>query len=201
MSEQSTNGNERRDTCPSCGDAVRFLDGNGPFCGSCGWRADDKPRLATDGGSVEGGVDRERSVVRGFQTRGMEPQRNIYDFQLTIDAAFADELRSLQVPDKQEQAADHIEDAITHDMADVRFVGETFLLRGVTVGFDAASLDIHKEMHGRQRYATHNIDNSSEAIEVIAAVSRWEELANHLLEDQRKNRTVNSATDQGNTDE
>jgi len=116
----------------------------------------------------------------------MEPQRNIYDFLLTIDAEFADKLRRLKVPDKQEPAADHIKGAITHDMADMRFVGDSFLLRGVTVGFDAASLDIHKEMHGRQQYATHNIDTSTEAIEVIAAVSRWEELAYHLLEDRQE---------------
>lgn len=123
------------------------------------------------------------SIARGFQTRGMEPQSNIYDFQLTIDAGFAKGLRELDVPEKQDPAADHIKGAISHDMADVRFVGDSFLLRGLTVGFDATSLDLHKERNGRQQYATHNIDTSTEAIEVIAAVSRWEELAVHLLKE------------------
>lgn len=125
-----------------------------------------------------------KRAARGFNIRGMEPQRNIYDFQITIDASFADGLRSLDVPKKQEHAADHISDALTHDMADVRFVEGSFLLRGITVGIQATGLDLNKTELGRQTFATHNVDNSSEAIEVIAAFSRWEELANHLLEER-----------------
>lgn len=57
----TSDGIDHRDTCPSCGEPVRFLDGEGPYCGSCEWRADDKPRLATDGGTVEDDTDRDLS--------------------------------------------------------------------------------------------------------------------------------------------
>lgn len=125
----------------------------------------------------------ENDTVPGFKVRGMEPRRHIYDFQISIDADFADELRALEVLEKQESAAEHIEGALTHDMAEVRFVGDSFLLRGITVGFQATGLDLHKEERGRQQFATHNVDAPSEAIEVIAAFSRWEKLANHLIRD------------------
>jgi hypothetical protein len=128
----------------------------------------------------------------------MEPQRNIYDFQITVDAEFADRLRDLDVPDKQQPASDHIKGALTHDMADVRFVGDSFLLRGITVGFQATGLDLHNEERGRQTFATHNVDNSTEAIEVVAAFSRWEELANHMLEDQQEDGGLRA---DGGTDE
>lgn len=133
------------------------------------------------------GVERRGGIAPGFEIRGIDPQRNIYDFEISIDAEFADELRGLDVPDEQEGAADHIvADYLTHDMADVRFVGDSFLLRGITVGFQATGLDLHKEERGRQRYATHNVDASSEATEIIAAFSRWHDLAKHLLEDRRE---------------
>lgn len=142
--------------------------------------------VITMGNQSEGGPDRSEGVASGFRVRGMEPQRNIYDFEISIDAEFADELRTLDASENQEGATEHIEGALTHDMADVRFVGDSFLLRGITVGFQATGLDLHKEEFGRKRYATHNVDSSSEAIEIIAAFSRWEKLAAHLIEDRRE---------------
>lgn len=53
-SEHSTD-----DTCPSCGETVRFIGENGPYCRACGWRADDKPRLVTDGGTIEKDTENE----------------------------------------------------------------------------------------------------------------------------------------------
>lgn len=135
----------------------------------------------------DSGSDRSGAVVPGFKVRGMEPQRNIYDFLISIDAEFADELRSLDASKNQEGAAEHIGGALTHDMSDVRFVGDSFLLRGITVGFQATGLDLYKDELGRQQYATHNVDTPGEAIEIIAAFSRWEDLASHLLEDRREN--------------
>lgn len=137
-------------------------------------------------GNEDSGSARFGGFVPGFRIRGMEPQRNIYDFMITIDAEFADALRGLEASEEQVGSAEHIEGALTHDMADVRFVGESFLLRGITVGFQATGLDLYKEELGRQQYATHNVDSPSEAIQVVAAFSRWEELANTILKERRE---------------
>lgn len=141
----------------------------------------------TSDSATQAGNESNGSVAPGFKVRGMEPERNIYEFLISIDAYFADALRALDVPEKQEGAADHIKGALTHDMADVRFVGDSFLLRGITVGFQATGLDLYKEDRGRQQFATHNVDTSTEAIEIMAAFSRWEDLAHHLIEDTDNN--------------
>lgn len=44
-------GTDHDDECPKCGTGVKFLDGAGPYCPSCEWRVDDKPRFRADGGS------------------------------------------------------------------------------------------------------------------------------------------------------
>lgn len=45
------------DSCPDCDEQLKFLDGEGPYCPSCGWRYDGQPRPTqpdTDGGDFDG---------------------------------------------------------------------------------------------------------------------------------------------------
>lgn len=141
----------------------------------------DTPVLGDSVDVVDGELQATGNSV--YEIRGLDPAGKGSGFTITLNADFADALRSLSVSDQQEAAAEHITDTLLdHRMGALRFEGDSFLLSNITVAPQATGLDHQGENRNGYEYNTHNVDTEAEAFEIIAAFSQWVTFGRVLLE-------------------
>jgi hypothetical protein len=117
-----------------------------------------------------------------YRVKGLDPTGRGCRFTIYLNSDFAEALKSLSVPKRQENTKESLSKMMEGMMSNLKFSDDSYLLTNITVAGQSTGLDFYRERN-EYEYHTHNVDTASEAMEIIAIFAKWVEYAHLVLKD------------------
>jgi hypothetical protein len=118
----------------------------------------------------------------GGSKQDLDPTGRGCRFTIYLNSDFAEALKSLSVPKRQENTKESLSKMMEGMMSNLKFSDDSYLLTNITVAGQSTGLDFYRERN-EYEYHTHNVDTASEAMEIIAIFAKWVEYAHLVLKD------------------